>query len=315
MRIKGNGLVGIGRNPTVALDVVGDITATGTVTAGSVSTSTLNIAGAVRARGGSPGTPGGAGFAFSGNGGDPDSGMFCSADGQLEIFTNNVERIRVVGNNVGIGTAFPSDRLHINGGGITAGLKLDDGTTRHIRMYRSTNGCILFGNFMPQAGNGNSQIQWDGDGNWDQSSDRTLKKEITDAEPVLERLMQLPVRRYRWKDRAPDARKSFGVIAQEVKPLFPDVVGAMVLQGETKETMTVKYGAFGLIAAKAVQELKKEKDAEVKALQEENASLRERLTALEAKDKARDAKLAAIEKLLQSSGPPAARAVAIKSGR
>jgi hypothetical protein len=180
-------------------------------------------------------------------------------------------------------------------------------------MHRTAQGVTLFGNFMPATGNGNSQILWDGDGDWNQSSDRTLKKDITDAEPVLERLMQLPVRRYRWKDRAPDARKSFGVIAQEVKPLFPDVVGAMLLEGATKETMTVKYGAFGLIAAKAVQELKQEKDAEVKVLQEENAALRERLAALEARDKSFDAKLAALEKALQSVGSPAARTVAVKS--
>jgi hypothetical protein len=141
-------------------------------------------------------------------------------------------------------------------------------------------------------------IQWDGDGNWDHLSDGTLKKDITDAEPVLERLMQLPVRRYRWKDRPSYAPKTFGVIAQEVKPLFPEVVGTMLREGATEESMTVKSAAFGLIAAKAVQELKQEKDAEVKALQDENARLRERLDALENR--------------IRSAGTPAARAVSLK---
>jgi hypothetical protein len=198
--------------------------------------------------------------------------------------------------NVGIGNVTPLDRVHIPNSGA---LRFDDGQGRYVRMFRSTNGIIMEGNSMGNTNyQGIQQIQWDGDGNWDNLSDGTLKRDITDAEPVLGRLMDLQVRRYHWKDGPADENAHFGVIAQEVQPIFPDLISSMPLAGDGEVKMTVKYTAFGLIAAKAVQELKKEKDDEVSALREENAKLRDRLTALEANDKTRDAKLAAIELLL-----------------
>ena len=57
----------------------------------------LQINGGVRARGGAPGA-GGAnnnGYAFSGGSGDNDSGMFSSADGQLEFYVNSQEALRI----------------------------------------------------------------------------------------------------------------------------------------------------------------------------------------------------------------------------
>lgn len=96
MRIKGNGRVGIGTNNP---------------------TSKLTVNGGVRADGGAPGV-GGAndnGYSFSGGGGDADSGMFSSADGQVEFYANGVERMRVFGANVGIGTTNPTATLDVNG--------------------------------------------------------------------------------------------------------------------------------------------------------------------------------------------------------
>jgi len=57
----------------------------------------LQINGGVRARGGAPGITGvnNNGYAFSGGSGDNDSGMFSSADGQLEFYVNNSEALRI----------------------------------------------------------------------------------------------------------------------------------------------------------------------------------------------------------------------------
>lgn len=91
--------------------------------------------------------------------------------------------------------------------------------------------------------------------------------------------------------------------------------GKVLVYGkQVNDFRTVDYDRIFTTSVGALQELKKEKDAEVKALHEENASLRDRLAALEANDKTRDAKLAAIETLLRSAGKPAARTVSLNAG-
>jgi hypothetical protein len=63
---------------------------------------------------------------------------------------------------------------------------------------------------------------------------------------------------------------------------------------EVKDFRTVDYDAIAMLNVSATQQIKREKDAEI-------AALKKRIAELEAKDRARDAKLAAIEKLLSSS--------------
>jgi hypothetical protein len=80
---------------------------------------------------------------------------------------------------------------------------------------------------------------------------------------------------------------------------------------EVKDFRVVDYEAISMLNVSATQQIKKEKDAEVKALQAENAELRARLTALEGQDKARDRKLASIEAML-SKTQPAVHPVSLK---
>ncbi len=89
---------------------------------------------------------------------------------------------------------------------------------------------------------------------------------------------------------------------------------------EVNDFRTVDYDAIAMLNVSATQQIKMQKDAEVKALQDENAALRkqlaaqdQRLAALEAKDKTRDAKLAALELLLPSPAhPTTARTASLK---
>jgi len=130
-------------------------------------------------------------------------------------------------------------------------------------------------------------FRYDGDSNLDYYSDRRLKTQIVDSEPMLDRLMQLPFRRFLWKDNVgPKVTPEFGVIAQEVEPLFPDLIG----HGED-EYLTVGNTAFGMFAVKGLQELKIEKDNEID-------ELRTDLTQKDAEIADLNARLLALEKLV-----------------
>jgi hypothetical protein len=74
---------------------------------------------------------------------------------------------------------------------------------------------------------------------------------------------------------------------------------------EVKDFLTVDYEAISMLNVSATQQIKKEKDEEVKALQEENAALRGQLAEQEKR-------LAAIEALLLSGDKPAARTASLQ---
>lgn len=107
---------------------------------------------------------------------------------------------------------------------------------------------------------------YNGDANWDFGSDRKLKKDIEDAEPVLDKALQVRVRTFHWKDSAPDAKLMIGVVAQELEPIFPNMVSSFTPPESNESVKTVGYGDFAVIAIKALQEFKVRHDAEVKDL-------------------------------------------------
>jgi uncharacterized coiled-coil protein SlyX len=206
-----------------------------------------------------------------------------------------------------------------------------NGNTSYARMsYTRERGGIDFyvynsGQY-PNAWRG---FSYDGNSDIDWYSDRNLKKDIVDAEPMLDRLMQLPFRRFRWKDVSDSAAKAeFGVIAQEVEPLFPDIVGT-----GSDGIKTVGYTTFATIACKALQEYKTRTDADLGKLNEQIHERDTKIEALEAKlaeqeakvaaqDKrstaqadevtSQNARLVALEKLIKKSSPP--ETVSIKLG-
>jgi hypothetical protein len=123
---------------------------------------------------------------------------------------------------------------------------------------------------------------YDGDSNWDFSSDRRLKKDIVDVESMLDRALKLPIRRYRWKDEDSTAKHKLGVIAQEVQELFPDMVGETARRDDSEKFLTVGYSDFGMVAIKALQELKVKQDAELKAVKAEVQSVKDEMADMKA---------------------------------
>lgn len=124
-------------------------------------------------------------------------------------------------------------------------------------------------------GNGGREASYDGDSNWDFYSDIRMKKEIIHAEPFLDRIMQTPIRRFRWKtDVKSESAHMLGVIAQEIEPLYPDLVTKSKNE-QGIEQLAVGYTSFGVVALKGIQELKHEKDAEIEALKQEISQLKQ----------------------------------------
>ncbi|MEM5564280.1 tail fiber domain-containing protein [Psychroserpens sp. AS72] len=149
--------------------------------------------------------------------GDGEVGINGSPTARLEIF----QRSQVVG----------------------TGLRFDDGTANsdwditHGFSLRFHYGGLLKGLINPNTGA------------YTQSSDVTLKNNIQNLNTVLGRVNQLRPTTYYYKDDTTKT-KTIGLIAQEVKSIFPEVVHFSEADG----LYGVDYAAFGVIAIKAIQE-------------------------------------------------------------
>jgi len=83
-----------------------------------------------------------------------------------------------------------------------------------------------------------------------ETSDRTLKENITPVqEGLLEKVNQINVVNYNYK-RDPSKQRTTGVIAQELEPLFPQFVHS---EGEDSK-LGVNYSGLSVIAIQAIQE-------------------------------------------------------------
>lgn len=216
-------------------------------------------------------------------------------DGDDDILIWPSGRVGVKTNEVGNGT------LTVAGNIVSQGSR--NNTSGYARFYYDGSiGGVSIDVYNTRNNNGSFRgFNYDGDSNLDYYSDRRLKKDISEAEPMLDRLMQLEFHRFRWNDaKDPNEKHEFGVIAQEVQPLFPDIVA----EGKGG-MMTVGYTTFGTIACKAVQELKTETDTAVDSLKEEvdevESRLKKELAEKDEKIATLEARLSALEKLL----PPA----------
>lgn len=234
--------------------------------------------------------------------------IYATSSGTLEFYNSNGQYPLAMssGGNVGIGLTSPGDKLHVKGN-----LRLESaGSANYFQVYVDGFNSLLFksnlngGNYAYLNSNTTGLIS---------TSDRRIKKDIAPMQDCLPRIMKLTPSTFRYNTAEPGSPLNYGFIAQDVELQFPDIVQ------EKEGLKRLASAAFEGINARAIQELKLEKDAEVKGLNDENAELRDenidlkaRVAALEAKDKARDAKLAAIEQLLLAADKPAAQPVSFK---
>ena len=124
----------------------------------------------------------------------------------------------------------------------------------------------------------------DSSGNYHQSSDLRLKENVTNIDDVLDRLLQLRPVSYHFRSASKKSARSLGFIAQEVQPLFPEVVGV-----QTNGLKDVVYSELVPVAVRSIQELNQkletqlnQRDSEIQDLKQSNDSLAKKLDALQA---------------------------------
>lgn len=167
-------------------------------------------------------------------------------------------------------------RLHIRDTDHQLFLENPSGTPEAWAFQTNSDGQLHLNYFIYNSGSwhnlsGYAFIPGDTNYNWYASSDQRLKKNIETLPSVLDKVRQLNPVKYHLLDSRDTAPKSIGFIAQEVQPLFPEIVG------ETDGTLSLAYSQFGVVAIAAIKELSQQVDeqkAENEALRKELETIR-----------------------------------------
>ncbi len=93
------------------------------------------------------------------------------------------------------------------------------------------------------------------DGHYTTFSDKRLKKNIEEINPVLDKVLKLKAKNYQFIDSQESTKKSIGFISQEVIDLFPELVSSSKRSvNDSTLYYGLNYAGFSVIAIKAIQE-------------------------------------------------------------
>lgn len=116
-------------------------------------------------------------------------------------------------------------------------------------------------------------------GNYSSLSDGRLKQGIRPLEGILERVARLKPSSYSFRSDATN-QTTLGFIAQEVEPLFPELVSKGQLGDSQEEVYTLDSSGFGVIAIAAIQEMLELSNAENARLRAENEAMQQQINSL-----------------------------------
>ncbi|PHN04716.1 tail fiber domain-containing protein [Flavilitoribacter nigricans] len=169
-----------------------------------------------------------------------------TANERLNFFHNETGDILTVrGNgNIGLMEFNPTARLHLSQGGQTVGtgLRFDDGINQDWDITHGFGLRLHYGGDLRGFFNAST-------GAYSQSSDGRLKSDIQKMASVLPQVKKLQPLSYRYKSAAPNTT-TIGFIAQEVAPVFPELVD----YSEADDLYGINYAGFSVVAIKAIQE-------------------------------------------------------------
>lgn len=160
-------------------------------------------------------------------------GLYINHNSAQETYFN------VNGGDVGIGTTSPESRLHIKVTGSGQALSMERGD-RRWNLNPVSN--------LAWSANGWNMAHVDGvSGQWNAISDARMKTQIRDYGTVLNKLMQVSAYQYTFR-HDPEKRQYIGVIAQELKEQFPELVL------ESHDQLGVTYGPLAVVVVDAIKE-------------------------------------------------------------
>jgi hypothetical protein len=309
--------VGIGTtNPLNPLSVVGNTDISGRVGIGQQpdGTASLIVNGGIRARGGAPGPSGSSnnGYAFSGSSGDNDSGMFSTADGLIQFFTNATERARFSSSgNMSLGTTSSTHRLTIKGssnsvlrllgtgGSVESGARLNWGDSEFVYIDEPVDDNMRIQ--ATRVGIGRQplvhRLEVEGGaskgtaGDWGANSDRRIKSDIRSLDNALEVIRRTRPVSFTYSDwyvsehPSIEPKTYYNVIAQEFAEVFPDWVigsGEFLPTGEQiLQVDTYPMQMYSVAAVKELDAIVQRQHATITSLEAQNAELTERLEQVE----------------------------------
>jgi hypothetical protein len=251
MRIDSAGNVGIGdSSPTTKLFINTSTSATAITCVASNSTSSQLRLGIAAFTSGVPSING------TGNGLDIGS----TENSSVKFFTFNAERMRITSaGDVVVGATAASAKFDVTTSGNSfnyISINTNTASTANYLYWGFSNAAtrfIVYGN----GGIANFSA------NNVNLSDETLKKDILPAPNYLDKLCQIPVKTYLYKDQV-DSDLNLGAIAQDVQAVCPELVGTMDIGSKDKQDIKLAIYETDLKYAmlKAIQELKATVDAQ-----------------------------------------------------
>lgn len=173
------------------------------------------------------------------------------------------------------GTAYGDLHINPNGGYVAINLPststafapidiLQSSATRGIRLRNTLNS--PFSDYWDIAADQQLNLYVNGtfvshigmDGTWNQVSDARFKTNILNMDNVLDKVKALQPKKYEYINNNPTHKISSGFLAQEVMPIFPELVSDFKTpkQDATDTTIyhAINYAGFSVIAIKAIQE-------------------------------------------------------------
>lgn len=160
------------------------------------------------------------------------------------------------GSKLGINSADPQYAMEIVQADHTGMVIIDPNTWNHWEL--KTEMVPSHGNYLFLRYNAMAVGHFKPDGSYYGVSDLRLKQNIKTMPEVLAGLMQLQPKKYLMKYNNPDNHTSIGLIAQELKKFFPELVtvvdGGMVGYKEIPDLQAINYSQLSVVAIKGIQE-------------------------------------------------------------